>query len=475
MISLDSGGRKVMKKKHEVPIRQKISWGLGGFAENLANNAILTLAYPIYNVALGMSPMFIGIALAVSRILDAITDPIMGNITDNTRSRWGRRRPWIFLGSILMALFFCLIWIIPTGLSETGNFIYLTLMAVMFFVGFTIFIIPYSGLGLELVVDYDERTVLQTFRLVPAFIGGMMTPWLYKLSLLDIFKHDTLPTELNGIKYVGAGAAILILLTAMAPALFTRERYAGMAGEKLKIIPAIKMTFSDRPFLMLVGAYFFVFIGLFFINPLLVYIGIYHVCGGDKIFYSEIAGIVGTSCAVGQMVSMPVIAWAAKFVDKKALLFAGLSVALTGYWSSWWLFSPAHPWLQIGPPLVTNIGLTVCWVVNGSFVADVCDFDELKTGRRREGMYSAVFGFVYKNALGIVALLSSYMLVWAGIDAVSQTVAMESLTKVRVAYIIFPTLCLGASIALMVNYPLTRKKVGEIQEQLKARRGEIKL
>jgi len=326
-----------------------------------------------------------------------------------------------------------------------------------------------------MVVDYDERTVLQTFRLVPAFIGGMMTPWLYKLSLLDIFQTEGMPTELNGIRYVGAGAAILILITSLAPAIFTKERYAKAYGDKMKILFALKMILSDKPFLMLVGAYFFVFIGLFFINPLMVYIGIYHVCLGDKVFFAEISGWAGSISVAGQLIAMPFIAWVAKFVDKKTVLFTGLTVAIFGYLSSWWLFTPDSPWLQMIPLVVSSVGLTVCWVVNGSFVADICDFDELRTGSRREGMYSAVFGFIYKNAIGIVALLSSSMLVWAGIDEQTQTVATESLTKVRLAYLSIPAICLAISISLMIKYPLTRKRVIEIQEELKNRRGEIGL
>jgi Na+/melibiose symporter-like transporter len=177
----------------------------------------------------------------------------------------------------------------------------------------------------------------------------------------------------------------------------------------------------------------------------------------------------------GQLIAMPFIAWVAKFVDKKTVLFTGLTVAIFGYVSSWWFFTPDYPWLQMVPLVVSSVGLTVCWVVNGSFVADICDFDEMKTGCRREGMYSAVFGFIYKNAIGIVALLSSTMLIWAGIDEQTQTVAAESLTRIRLAYLIIPSICLAISISLMVKYPLTRNRVEEIQEELKKRRGEVEL
>ena len=99
------------REKPALSVAQKFFWGIGGFAENLANNTFLTLAYPIFGVGMGISPFYIGLALSASRIIDAVTDPLMGNITDNTKSRWGRRRPWIFLGSILMSLIFAAIWL----------------------------------------------------------------------------------------------------------------------------------------------------------------------------------------------------------------------------------------------------------------------------------------------------------------------------------------------------------------------------
>lgn len=455
-----------------VPVGQKVAWGLGGFSENLSNNALLSLAYPIFEVGLKLNPMLIGIALSVSRVLDAITDPLMGNVSDNTKSRWGRRRPWIFLGAIVMSLFFAAIWLAPSNLSESGLFAWLAVTSILFYLGFTIFIIPYSGLGLEMAVDYGERTRLQIYRLVPAFVAGLVTPWMYKLALLDVFESGAIPREVVGIRYVGPATAVLILICAVAPALYTRERYPSPRSQPIRLVPALRLTLSDGPYLRVVGAAFAVFIGLYFVFPLMTYVGIYHVCEGDKELYATITGWSGSVVAVAQFLVMPLLSWLSGFVEKKTLQIGGLLIAIVGYLSSLALFTPETPWLMAVPPIISNLGLCACWVVNGSFVADICDRDELRCGHRREGMYSAVFGFVYKSAIGIVALFSSGLLTWAGVDSSTETVVTESLDRLRYAYALVPAAFLGAAVLLMWRYPLSRARVAEIQEQLERKHDE---
>lgn len=127
-----------MDQKPTLSVSRKLAWGIGGFAENLANNALLSLAYPIFGVGMGLSPFYIGLALSASRIIDAVTDPIMGNITDNTKSRWGRRRPWIFIGAILMSLIFAAIWFTPRLENQLIPAIYLIVMCSLFYMAFTI-------------------------------------------------------------------------------------------------------------------------------------------------------------------------------------------------------------------------------------------------------------------------------------------------------------------------------------------------
>lgn len=584
----------------KLPVTTKLFWGVGGFGENIANSAILSLVYPIFNVALGFSTLAIGLAMSISRIVDAVVDPVVGNLTDNSHSRWGRRRPWMFVGSILMALFFCAVWFLPTLMPQlpkmvtvhvasgeaakesapklydslswyvvstpdvtllpektTGSFnvelrrapdsattftimpvtdaptsitvspkqLYFTaenwktpqtvtvvasnqaaevtlrilpsddvldspllhkfgitshsslkmfiafsLTCMLFYFSFTVFVIPFSGLGIELTDDYNERTNLQIYRLVASFCASLLVGYLYLWSQKTgaWLGGD----EVLGARMVGIGIGLLVLISTMLPAVFCRERFAFTEQKKehLPLLKAIQLTAVNRSFRKLMGSVFAVFMGLFFSLPFMTYIGIYYCCQGDKMLAAEIGGVMTIVQTVGQFLAMPIISWANKLVDKKTILFTGLGISIIGYASSWWLFTPSHPWLQIIPVVVAAWGLCACWAVNGSFAADICDEDELNTGHRREGLYSAVFAFVYKFAIGIVALGSGALLAWVGIAGQETTLSADILLKVRLAYLIIPVLFLSLAVWSMWFYGLTRERVADIQAQLQSRR-----
>ena len=459
-----------METKPTLSVAKKLAWGIGGFAENLANNALLTLAYPIFGVGMGLSPFYIGLALSASRIIDAITDPIMGNITDNTKSRWGRRRPWIFIGAILMSLVFAAIWFTPRLENQLIPAIYLIVMCSLFYMAFTIWVVPFSGLGLELVEDYVERTRLMAFRVAPSFIVGAAIGSLYKITLME---HLWGGDEVIGARYVGLIVGSLMLVTGIIPAIFSRERFATTRQDKTKIWLALTLTIKNEPFLLLIGSVFFVFVALFFMIPLLTYISLYYVCNGSKQLMASIGVYIAFVQATFQLLSMFAISYLAKFLDKKKVLIGGLLLGIFGYLSSWFLFTPKYPYLTILPPVIINIGLCACWVLNGSFSADICDYDELKTGRRREGMFSAVFGFLNKLAIALVSTLSSWMLVRLGFEGENLNPTIEQLFTLRWFYIVVPVTAMVGAILCMWKYPLTRERVKEIQGELRKIRGEV--
>ena len=458
-------------KKSSVPFSQKAIWGLGGFAENLSNNTLLTLAYLIFGVGMGINPFYIGIALTASRVLDAITDPLMGNITDNTVSRWGRRRPYIFIGAIIMSIFFASIWFTPRDGSEFIQTAYLLVTCSLFYIGFTVWVIPYSGMGLEMVTDYDERTRLMTLRVIPSYIVGVLIASLYAITLKESWWGGD---EVVGARYVGVIIAGLMLITGILPSIYCRERYAQKKQEKIDLWQAIKFTLKDKAFLLLVGSVFFVFVALFYMIPLLTYINLYHVCEGNKILTGKLGVITGPTQAVGQILATAAIAFFARFFDKKNVLITGLIIGILGYLSSWFLFTPNNPYLAILPPVIINIGLCACWVLNGSFSADICDYDELKTGRRREGMYSAVFGFLNKAAIALVLLVSSWVLGILGFEGEKLQPTTDQLFTLRWTYIVIPTVAMIAAILCMWRYPLTKMRVAEIQAELEIRRAKSK-
>ena len=222
------------------------------------------------------------------------------------------------------------------------------------------------------------------------------------------------------------------------------------------------------------GSVFFVFVGLFFMIPLLGYISLFHVCQGDKELMGTISICTAITQTSTQLLSMVLIGYCAKYFDKKIVLIAGLLIGIFGYASSWFLFTPSVPYLSILPPVIINIGLCHCWVLNGSFNCDICDYDELKNGHRREGMYSAVFSFLSKLAIALVSTVSSWVVAYLGFEGKDIHPTMDAIFTLRAIYIAVPVVAMFLAILCMLWYPLTRERVTEIQEKLADVRAQAK-
>ena len=492
-----------MEKKHQVTEIQKHSWGFGGVAENLGINVIQSLAYNIFQIGMGMSPLVIGIAMGGSKVIEAISDPVFGSMSDNTRSRFGRRRPWIFGGAIITAIVFMSVWFVPRHIADltflgfklSGAFLqaaYLISTISLFYLVFAIWQIPFSALGLEMVEDYAERTKLQTYKQVYSYIIGAVIGSLYFIvQMHDVWGGD----EVTGARYVGLIAGCLILISAMLPAIVCRERFV-IKHDKIPFWPSFMETLKDKPFRLLMGSLFFVFVSLFFMLPLLNYISIYYVATTGlhlvpdwswhapftfhlvekQLTNKEFAGVIGVYSALVQLVtqlgSTFLVNKAGKFVEKRTLLISGLVIGIFGYFSSWFFFTPNLPYLQIVPPIIVNIGLAACWCLIGSFSADICDWDELNTGKRREGMYAAVTGFLIKLSIAFVIAVSSWVLVQIGISGANPILSPSMIFTLRYMYILIPVTASLLAIFFIWKYPLTKAKVIEIQKTLNERRAE---
>lgn len=155
----------------KVPMFRKVSYGSGKLGFAILIQVYMQFYNPVYNDTLGLSPVWIAWVIFLSRVWDAFTDPMMGNISDNTQSRWGRRRPWIALGGVLCALSFIALWWFPRGQTDGFYFVWLLVFSLLFYLSFTIFSVPYIALGMELSPDYHERTRVMTVRTIVEQFG----------------------------------------------------------------------------------------------------------------------------------------------------------------------------------------------------------------------------------------------------------------------------------------------------------------
>ena len=446
----------------KLPPKTKGIWATGAIADVFMANSINTLVMPIYNIALKVDPVFLGFAQAIPRLWEAISDALVGNLSDNTRSRWGRRRPYIALGAILSGLSFALVWMPPAEASPTDIGIFFLISSILYFTAFAIFTVPWMAMGLELSDDYHERTNVQAWKVIVQQSGAM------SLGLLWWFSLRVGANEVEGVRLVGLVVGCVIALAGVVPAIFLRERPAAFSREKkISIFKATTVTFENPPFLLLAGFTICLIFGVFVINPLVVYINLLHVYGGDKLQVSTLNMVAGVAYNFAGLALTPVIVAISARVGKKMTLTGGAVMVMCGFLTSWWTYTPAAPYLQIVTLILISPGLACLWVIGPSMLADVCDLDEAKTGLRRQGIYSACYTWTIKVGIALSVVLSGYMLTWSGYDANREAAQAEGVVeRLRLLYMWVPV---GTSLLALVFiwfYPLSEQRVAEIRRRI---------
>lgn len=461
----DRSGLQTKPVDSKLPVGQKIAWATGSVSDNLLMQGLSLLVMPIYQIALGINPILLGYAMGIPRVIDVITDPIAGNFSDNLRTRWGRRRPMMALGALVVGIFFSLIWLPPPFLGKTGLLVYFLFTCSFFYIGYTLFIIPYMAMGFELTTDYHERTRVQAWRMAFAYGSSLLVPWLYKLTLLPVFGSN----EVTGVRVIGPAVGLIGLLCCLVPAIFCRENTDVQLQPHIGFFTSCKYTLTNRPFMLAVGTVFMVMLGVCLATPFLLYINIYYVYGGNKVSAAILTGWSGTIQGLSGFVAAPLIAMLGTRFSKKNVILCGEVMALLGFLLSWPCISIKHPYLQLIPQILIFPGLACVWVLAGSLIADVCDFDELKNGMRREGMFGAAMTTVVKSGVAMVTVVTGYMLVMSGYkDGAVQTAS--TMLSMRLLYVFVPVGFLILSIIFMVFFPLTEARVREIQLQLEERK-----
>lgn len=462
-------------EKDRVPFWRKMAYGTGMMSYVIMARSCNQFANPIFNDCMGVDPRFVSWVLGGSRLWDAITDPVMGNVSDNTRSKWGRRRPWIALGAMLSGITFSAIWLFPSGLSEMGYFFWFLITSLIFFVAFTIFSVPYMALGMEMSPDYNERTAVVAYRTVLSQVGAFAVSGIYWFITLDRFDNMA-----QGMRYAGAMVGILIFITGLIPAFFAKEhqsvldRQEKTSGQKISLIKSFKETICEGPFLILCGITVLMLIGLMLVGHLGYYVTVYHIFGGEKTsFLGRLMAIGGISSQVCCMLAVPLLARMSRKIGKVSTLMIAMVLSIVGSALKWVCFTPANPWLSMIPGIVMSGGLAATWTLINSMIPDIVDLDELKTGERREGMYSAVNSWVFKLGISFALIISGYVLAWSGFDVdLGTNQAPQAIFYMRVFFTVIPVTSITLALLLLFVYPLKEKRVREIQAELKVRREE---
>ena len=471
----------ITAKEDIVPLGQKLAFGSGHLANQLFP-AALGVFMVVLVLALKMEPFLAGILAAVPRLLDAITDPIMGYISDNTRSKWGRRKPYIFIGSIITGFAFMIMWQLNPDNSQAYNFFYFLTLSIVFYIGYTIFATPLIGLGYEMTSDYNERTRLMAVSQWMGQMAWMIAPWFWVI----IYNESLYESAPQGARNLAVWVGALCMFLGMMPALFNREMALPDLKKQAKInmqnltsntkqfFLGIKQTINCIPFLRLCGATFLVFNGFQTIAQFAFYIIIFYLFNGDTIAAGNWPAWFGTVSALATaFLVIPVItAMSARWGKRKAFIISTL-ISMVGYALKWWGFNPANPYLMFIPLPLISFGIGGLFTLMMSMTADVCDLDELNTGERREGTFGDVYWWMVKLGTAVALLTSGAVLNMVGFDVDATMQSAETITRLRIADIVIPIVTGIFAIMIMWKYPITEARSYEIREILIKKRGKV--
>ena len=401
--------------KTEVPVsisesRLKKFYGPGGFSENLGVNAVAQLVNPVFAIALGISPALVGLAMAIPRLVDAFTDPIMGSISDNWQGKWGRRRPFILWGAILSGLCVALIWWTPQEASKDFQFYWLVAFLLLSTIGTTCYAVPYVALGMESPSTKHERTSWMAWRSFYHKLSGVGVQWLFFLVQLSIFA-----STLWGARIVGAVVGVVIAALGALPALFIREDPNHVRQtEPVPLLRSWGLTLRDRNFLILAGTSVLIFCSILLVDTLGFFLSVYLVFGGDLTEAAFFKGIGGTMFHVTGILCIPGMAWLAKRIGKlRTFELCTLSIVVGGI-AKFFFFVPGAGWLIVVPNFFLAPGLVAVLVLLPSLLADVAAHDEVQQGHSRQGMYAASMTWINKLSISGVAAVSGFILILAG-------------------------------------------------------------
>jgi len=468
----------------KIPRIQKLAYGIGSLVNNLLGAAIGMMAI-VLNLGLGIDPVVVGTLMALPRLLDALTDPLMGYISDHARLRWGRRRPFIFFGALASGLVFALLWQLPLGYSQHFYFWYFLIGANLFYLAYTVYATPWVALGYEMTPDYHERTRLMGVSNFMGQIAWVAVPWFYAFMEND----NLFPDSVTGARWLAIWVGIFVALFGLVPAFLCRERMQTIAesetptGPRTSFLQAAWQTTLDffrgflatmkfRPFLILCGATFLVFNGFMLVSAFSSYVMIYYVYGGDKDLGAKLMGWNGTLSAVATFLVILLVTWLGTRIGKRKTFFFSTGISVAGYLLKWFCYSQSNPYLILLPTPLIAFGLGGLFVLMGSMVADVCDFDELETGQRREGMFGAVFWWVVKLGMALSLALSGYALNFTGFNVnLGGGQSENTLFLMRLLDVGVPAVTSAVAILLVAYYPLTEAMAHDVRGQLEKRRG----
>ena len=463
---------------------ERLAYGSGELGPAMAGSTIIFFQLVFLTDVAGMNPGLAGSVLLIARIWDAVNDPLIGWLSDHTKTPWGRRLPWMVVSAVPFPAFFLIFWLVPDFAGPGAQwqyFGYYLVVAVLFSTVSTTLSLPHSSLTAELSRDYDERSRLTAYRMgfsLAGSVGGLVVALVVFQLLKDAPKT---------IQYAVFGAAIAVIclvsvilcLVGIWTIAISRDRQRlrrqeadEFAAKPLPLREQLSLLLDNKPFLLVCGIYLCSWLAMQFTATVLP-------------FYTQswlrlpatTFQLLALTVQTTALCLMPFWGWVSVKTGKKLVYFVGMSF--------WVLAQAGLVFLKPGDTkiiflmaFVAGFGISVCYLIPNAMLPDVVEYDELKTGRRREGVYFGFCIFLQKTALAIGTFIVGQMLALAGYIPSGPHEAIpeqpeSALLAIRLAIGPLPALALVIGMILTAFYPITRESHRRVVEELDARRRQI--
>jgi len=446
-------------QSERIPLRTKIMYGAGDIGFSLTDTTIGVLFAIFVTDVVGLDPSLAAVAIFIGKSWDYVNDPLIGYLSDRTRTRWGRRRPFLLFGSIPFALGFMGLWWRPPIENQYLLAAYYAFAYLVYDLCATLVYMPYFALTPELTLDYDERTSLTSYRMGFSILGGLIA---FVVPLLIIGRMR--PENAGRVLMVGAIFGIFSALPLLLTFLGTRERPENQERSQPALKASIRAALRNRPFLFAVGIFLFTWTAVEIIQGMLLFFLKYRMNLEDE------SDFVAATVFVVALLTLPFWAWASRHWDKRIAYIIGM-VFLSAVMITLIVIDPSWGLVLVFTLAgLAGIGVAAVHVLPWAMIPDAIEWDEVETGERHEGMFYSLVTLLRKVSSSISIPLMLLVLDWSGFVSNAPEQAPSAIAAIRAMMGPVPSVFLLAGIAFAIFYPLGRQQHASLRAELSARK-----
>ncbi|MBA2132133.1 MFS transporter [Capillibacterium thermochitinicola] len=441
---------------HEkLSFRSKFLYGLTDLGFSIAYTIPAFYLLIFLTDVVNFPPALAGTLLLLAKIWDALIDPVIGHVSDRTKTRWGRRRPFLLWFAVPFGLAFSLIWQIPQVASPVGQTLIILGAIFSFITFFSLLSVPYSSLAPEMTRDYDERTKLNGYRMFFSIIGGLAA------VLLPSYYFGLSPDLRYGYRVMGISLGVVLAVLPLFAFVGTEEKLA-VKQERLPLKKGLRLVLANRPYILALITYLLTWVAIDIISAVFIYYLKYWLAISEE-NSNIIFGIIFIVAAV----FLPFWVKYAERFGKKGSYFVGLGFLALIMLATIFI-QPGQRNLVYLIAALAGIGVSAAHIIPLSIIPDTIEYDELRTGHRQEGIYFGLVTFMQQFATSGALFIVGLVLQWSGyVPNTAQSAG--ALLAIRLLLGLLPAVLIGLGVLVLLKFPIDRAYHARITQELAAR------